>query len=87
MVSLVTEALNNLGYIYATVTVEETIDTIDNLVDVQIVSIPGPKTIISSFNIEGEETLDKQLIFRETGLKLGEVYSSEKLKRSSKRSV
>ena len=29
VVSLVTEALNNLGYIYATVTVEETIDTID----------------------------------------------------------
>lgn len=84
VVSLVTEALNNLGYIYATVTVEETIDTIDNLVDVQIVSIPGPKTIISSFNIEGEETLDKQLIFRETGLKLGEVYSSEKLREAQR---
>lgn len=84
VVSLVAEALNNLGYIYATVTVEETIDTVHNLADIKIVSTPGPKTIISSFNIEGEETLDKQLIFRETGLKLGQIYSAEKIREAQK---
>jgi outer membrane protein insertion porin family len=84
VVGLLDRALNNIGYIYATVSVEVSIDSVLNTVDVFIESTPGPRTRISAFNIEGAETLDDRFIFRETGLEIGELYSEEKLREAQR---
>ncbi len=78
--------LKNIGYIYADVEVEATIDSLNNQANVLITLNAGPRTRISTFNIEGEETIDDRYILRETGLKIGELYSEEKL-RAAQREV
>ena len=84
VVGLLNRVLNNLGYIYATVSVEISVDSIRNVVDINIESVPGPRTRISSFEIEGAETLDERFIFRETGIEIGELYSEEKLREAQR---
>ncbi len=84
VVGLLNRALKNIGYIYSTVSVDVTIDSTQNIANVKIESVPGPRTRISSFEIEGEETLDERFIFRETGLKIGGLYSEEKLREAQR---
>ncbi len=70
-VGLLSQVLKNIGFIYATVLVEGSLDSAQNTADVIIQTTPGPITRISSIKIEGAKTLSNRLILRETGLKIG----------------
>ena len=83
-VGLLSQVLKNIGFIYATVLVEGSLDSAQNTADVIIQTTPGPITRISSIKIEGAKTLSNRLILRETGLKIGELYSEEKLKQAQR---
>jgi len=76
--------MKNIGYIYANVSVEAEIDSVQNQVNISITNNPGPRTRINSLEIEGAETLDYRFILRETGLRLGELYSEEKLREAQR---
>ncbi len=83
-VGLFSQVLKNIGFIYATVLVEVSIDSAQNTADVIIQTTPGPIARLASIDIEGAKTLSDQLILRETGLKIGELYSEEKLKQAQR---
>lgn len=72
--------MRNIGFVYADVSISAEVDSVSNQVDIVIKNNSGPRTRISSLQIEGEESLHERFILRETELKIGELYSENKLR-------
>lgn len=75
VVGTFTRTLKNIGFVYANTSVAIQVDSLANEAKITIKSTPGPRTRITSVTIEGNESLDDEIIFRETGLKMGAYYS------------
>lgn len=76
----IVDALKHLGYAYATSEIESKIDSVAKTAEVEITSYPGPRTRFDSVIVQGETTLDKKYIIRETGIKKGNLYSETGLR-------
>lgn len=75
-------SIQNLGHAYANATVTGTMDSSKTLAHVVLELDPGPLTIIDSVHVEGESTVSKSLIRRESGIRKGDVYSQRALARA-----
>ncbi|MEX0720175.1 MAG: BamA/TamA family outer membrane protein [Balneolaceae bacterium] len=74
------DALKNLGYAYAASEINSTVDTTSKSAEVEIINYPGPRTRFDSVIVEGETTIAKRYIVRETGLQKGDLYSEADLR-------
>lgn len=74
--------LQNLGYAFASVSVSGTMDSSKTGAVVRMNLDPGPLTTIDSIHVEGERSVHKSLIRRESGIRQGDVYSQRALGRA-----
>jgi len=74
--------LQNLGYAFATVSVSGTMDSSKTGAIVRMNLDPGPLTVIDSIHVEGERSVHKSLLRRESGIRQGDVYSQRALGRA-----
>ena len=81
---LFTDVLKNLGFAYATVSIETKIDTVELAADVTIDGTTGPKTYIDSIRVQGAKTISKSYVLREAALQQGELYTQEKLQQAQR---
>lgn len=71
--------LKNLGFTFATVSISSKIDTSKLKANVHIVMNPGPIGYISHIEVDGEKTVSKKYVIRESGLKIGQRFSQKKI--------
>ncbi|MEX0857348.1 MAG: BamA/TamA family outer membrane protein [Balneolaceae bacterium] len=76
----IVDALKHLGYAYASTEISASVDTAKKTAEVDIINYPGPRTRFDSVIVEGESTLAKKYIVRETGIQKGELYSEADLR-------
>lgn len=80
VVGTFTRALKNIGFVYANTSVVVNVDSAANEAKITIKNTPGPRTRITSIEIEGNESLNDDIIIRETGLKIGQIYSENRIR-------
>jgi len=78
------EALGNLGYAWPEVNIQTAADSLAGWVDVDIEIIPNTKTFFSDFGIEGELSVPRNVLIRQSGLNEGEQYTQEKLQEAQR---
>lgn len=78
------DALKNLGFAYAEVSIDVEIDTARLAADLVIRCDTGPMTYIDKIEVEGLESISERYVLRETGLKQGERYSLDGLQNAQK---
>lgn len=74
-----TDLFENMGFAYAAVDVEVSVDTSNLAADLRIIGNLGPRTFIDSIAVEGNENISDDYVIRESALEKGEQFSSEKL--------
>ncbi len=74
-----TNWFKNQGYAFANVRVSAHIDSTAKTADLTISMVPGPIGYISDIQVDGEKTVSKKLVIRESGLKIGQRFSQKKL--------
>ncbi len=74
-----TQMMQNHGYPWASVDIEEQVDSLAKSADVTIRLNPGPKSYFDSFSFEGIESVPERVVFREMGIKKGEPYDRRKI--------
>lgn len=79
-----TGALNNLGFPYASSSVEAKTDSSAKSTVVNIKVISGVRAKFDSVSVEGEENLAARYIARETGIKSGEYFSNDQLREAQR---
>lgn len=79
-----TRAMEEAGFAYADVEIETKIDSAMKQVAVKIINLPGPRTYIENVEIDGEVTVDKWLIMRETNFRKGSVYSRTNMQQAQR---
>lgn len=77
-------ALKNLGYAYADVGIETRVDSVQNVAEVSLDIVPGPRTKIDSISVTGRYTVSEDMIRRNSGLHIGEYFSEKKLQNAQR---
>lgn len=78
------EALGNLGYAWPEVNIQTAVDSLANQVDVDIRITPNAKAYFSEFEIQGELSVPRRVLIRQSGLKEGEQYSGSEIKNAQR---
>lgn len=73
------EALGNLGYAWPEVDIQTAVDSLASQVDVDIQITPNAKAYFSEFEIQGELSVPRNVLIRQSGLKEGEQYSQSEI--------
>ncbi len=84
VVGQVRDVLRNLGFAYAEVNVEAKVDTSRLSAELNIICDTGPLTNISEVNVEGNKTISKPYVIRESGLNIGEQYGLDKMQEAQR---
>ncbi len=71
--------LKNQGFAFADVNVSANIDSTARTANLTVMLKPGPVGYISEIKVDGEKTVSKKLVIRESGLKTGQRFSQKKL--------
>ena len=69
------QALNNLGYYYAEVSVRSNVDTLSKQASVVVDINPKKRVYVSSVRVVGNERIPDEFLIRETGIEPGDTYS------------
>lgn len=75
-------ALQNMGYAFARVTVSADVDSTRFEASIRIDLDPGPPTKIGRIHVEGQETVNDRLIIRESALRTGQRFNQRRLSRA-----
>lgn len=78
------EALGNMGYAWSEIDIQTVVDSLAGQVDIEIQIIPNSKTYFSEFQVEGELSVPKRVLIRQSGLKEGEQYSRSELQNAQR---
>lgn len=78
------QSLRQLGYPYSTTEVETNTDSVAKQTDLVIRTESGPRARYDSIFVEGETTLSKDLIIRESGLKKGNYFSESDMRNAQR---
>lgn len=78
------QLLRNKGFAYAEVSVRADVDTSRMSADLTIHSSLGPMTYIDNISVEGERTIDKNYVIRESGLEKGQRFSNNALQEAQR---
>ncbi len=73
------EALGNMGYAWPEIDIQTTVDSLANQVDVDIQITPNAKSYFSEFQIQGELSVPRNVLIRQSGLREGEQYSRSEI--------
>ncbi|MDZ7720113.1 MAG: BamA/TamA family outer membrane protein [Balneolaceae bacterium] len=73
------QALQNLGYAWPEINIQTAVDSLAGLVDVDIQITPNAKTYFSEFQVEGELSVPKRTLLRQSGLREGELYTKSEI--------
>lgn len=79
-----TQFMQNHGYPWASVEIEEQVDSLAKRADVTIRLIPGQRSYFSTFSYEGVETVPERVVFREMGIKEGDLYDRRKIQEAQR---
>ncbi len=71
--------LQDQGYAFAEVTHRTNIDSVASVVDLRIVVEPGPVAFVDEVLLQGNESVSREVVLRETALKPGDRFSRSKL--------
>jgi len=71
--------LKNSGFTFAEVSRDTQIDSTANTVDLRFIVDPGPRGYISEIQIEGNESVARNVVLRELPFSVGDRFSAEKL--------
>lgn len=71
--------LQNRGYAFARVESNARVDTTANTADLSFTVDAGPQTRIDSIQVEGNETVEREVILRELPFEEGQLFSRRKL--------
>ena len=74
-----TSTLKNLGFTFANVTVDSKTDSLNHTAQLKVKLQPGPIGYLSHIEVDGEKTVSKRLVRRESGLKIGQKFSQKKI--------
>lgn len=75
VVSSYEQALQNMGFAYASVAVEADVDTVRFSADLTIDLDLGPLTYINDISVAGDSTISDTYVVRESGLRKGNKYT------------
>lgn len=78
-VGQIEDAIRNLGFPYADVSIDADIDTAGLSAIVNITSNTGPQAKISEIKVDGVNLTDREYVIRQSGIKPGEYYSLDKI--------
>lgn len=78
------DALGNMGYAWPEISIETEVDSLAGQVDVEIHVIPNTKTYFSEFQVEGELTVSKRTLLRQSGLREGELYTKSEIQNAQR---
>ncbi len=78
------ERLQNLGFAYSDAKIETDIDSVSYSANVIIRLIPGPKTHIDEFIVEGDLTVPDRVVKKETGIPIGSLYSRNQVQEAQR---
>lgn len=73
--------LMNEGFAFATVDRETDIDSSANTVDLRFIVDPGPRATISEIQVEGNESVSRNVVLRELPFSIGDRFSARQLTR------
>ena len=76
--------MKNLGFAYAEVGLEAEVDSVANTANLSLRINTGPRSYIDRIIVEGEKSVSKNLVVRESGLKSGELFSQNDLQEAQK---
>ncbi|HCD53348.1 MAG TPA: hypothetical protein DEQ34_12935 [Balneolaceae bacterium] len=76
--------IKNKGYAYADLQIDARVDTSDRKAVIEFIADPGPQTRFDSIIVDGESTIDKEVVKRETGIKKGELYSEQAMRQAQR---
>lgn len=71
--------LKNAGFAFATVGREADVDSTANTVDLRLAVDPGPQAYVSEIQIEGNESVSRNVVLRELPFSVGDRFSARKL--------
>lgn len=71
--------LKNAGFAFASVRREADVDSSANTVDLRFTVDPGPRGYVSEIQIEGNESVSRNVVIRELPFSVGDRFSAEKL--------
>ncbi|MFV1885302.1 MAG: outer membrane protein assembly factor [Balneola sp.] len=78
------QTLRGLGYPYSNTKVRAKTDSIAKKTDLIITTESGPRARFDSIFVEGEATLSKELIVRESGIKKGDYFSEADMREAQR---
>lgn len=73
------ETMENLGYAWPDIDIQADVDSLASQVAIHINVTPNSKTYFSEFQIEGDLTIPKRTLLRQSGLKEGEEFGRNKI--------
>lgn len=73
--------LKNAGFAFATANRAVDVDSTANTVDVRLQVDPGPRAYVSEIEIEGNESVSRNVVLRELPFSVGDRFSAKKLTR------
>ncbi|NBC26697.1 MAG: BamA/TamA family outer membrane protein, partial [Bacteroidetes bacterium] len=73
------EVLENMGFAWPDIEIDATIDSLASEVAVLIRLMPENRTYFSDFEIEGDLSVSRQILLRQTGIDRGEMFTQRKI--------
>ncbi|MCG2588498.1 autotransporter assembly complex protein TamA [Rhodohalobacter sulfatireducens] len=78
------QALGNLGYAWPEIEIQTAVDSLAGLVDVKIRITPNSKTYFREFQVEGELSIPKRMLLRQSGLREGDLYTRDEIQNAQR---
>lgn len=78
------EALGNQGYAWPEIDIQTAVDSLAGQVDVEIQIIPNTKTYFSDFQVQGDLTVSKRTLLRQSGLREGDLYTRSDIRNAQR---
>lgn len=75
----------NRGFAFADVQSTADVDTSQNAVDVRFLADPGPRTVVSEIQIEGNESITSSIVRRELPFSVGSRFSASDIREGQRR--
>ncbi|MGK7370139.1 MAG: autotransporter assembly complex protein TamA [Candidatus Halalkalibacterium sp. M3_1C_030] len=84
VVGQVKDVVRNQGFPYAEISVESEVDTTELSANVSIISETGSRAKVSQISVEGVQNISSDYVIKESGIKIGETYSHDKIQEAQR---
>jgi len=83
-VGQVKDVVRNRGFPFVQVSVESEVDTAGLSAEVTIISDTGSRAKVSEISVEGTRSIPEKYVIRESGIKIGQTYSHDKIQEAQR---